>query len=568
VAALMPIVGYVASQAWNPQVAWAEALACAALTGLGLDACRARTPVPRPLAAPAAVLGAIVAASLAAGLYVRALTKGPAFWHEMSFIMGRAYFTDHSLTAMHAGLLLLEGTLLFAHAARIGTEPDVLRRIAAGTALGSAAAALCTLARLGESAARGPSFLPSLFDLAGRLRWNVHYGDFNAAGSYYALALLASAALAATSAGARRALWTGSAMLTAVAFWLTSSRIALLAAPAAAAAALILPRAIRGRRQAMQAAVGAAAVCAALVLVGFVLPQRGIQKSGLLAADIRLGLIETGVQMMRAHPAYGIGLGEFYERSGEFSSPELLAKFPAAVHENAHNNVVQIAAETGIAGGLAFTWTIGAALLVIAWRATVSRDRFLLLIFAGVAAFALTALAGHPLLVPEAAFGFWLLAGAAGGAALAGPPAQPRARRWTIAAAVVVGLVAMTLPLRLRAAAREANFEHVGIGVSAWHLSPDGIRYREASGRASFFVPATPYKFSVSLRGDAETPLEVSVDGRIANVRVLTPGRWIDIVVPARTAPGVARFRRMDLRTVGDDRAVFWVTKDEPLAPH
>jgi len=567
VAAVVPIAGYAASQSWNPNVAWAEALACAALVGLGVDACRGRTPVPRPLAAPAAVFGAIVVASLAADTYVMALARGPAVWHEISFAVGRVYFTDHSHRAVHAGLLLLEGTLLFAHAARLGAAAGVLRQVAVGTAAGSSAAALCTIEQLLEAAARGTSFWPSLIDLAGRLRWNAHYGDFNAAGSYYALAVLAAAALAATSTGARRALFTGAAVVTGVALWLTSSRVAMLAAPAAAAAALILPRAIRGRRQAMTAAVGAAAVCAALAFVGVLLPQRGIQKSPLLAADIRLGLIETGVEMMRAHPAYGIGLGEFYERSGEFSSPELLAKFPAAVHENAHNNVVQIAAETGIAGGLAFMWTIGAALVAIAWRATATRDRFLQLVFAALSAFALTALAGHPLLVPEAAFAFWLLAGAAGGAAFADRTPPPRARRSTIAAAAALALVAITLPLRLRAAAHDANFEHVAIGVSAWHLSPDGIRYREAAGRATFFVPAAAYKFSVSLRGDAASPLEVTVDGRVANVRVLAPGQWTDIVVPARTAANEARFRRMDLRTVADDRLVIWVTKDEPVAP-
>jgi hypothetical protein len=57
----------------------------------------------------------------------------------------------------------------------------------------------------------------------------------------------------------------------------------------------------------------------------------------------------------------------------------------------------------------------------------------------------------------------------------------------------------------------------------------------------------------------------VSVDGRVANVLVLTPDRWTDIVVPARTVQTDARFRRMDLRTPSDDRAVIWLTKDEPV---
>jgi hypothetical protein len=318
----------------------------------------------------------------------------------------------------------------------------------------------------------------------------------------------------------------------------------------------------------MIAATAVAAACAVLVGVAVTLPERGIQKSPLLAADIRVGLIETGVRMMRAYPAFGIGLGEFHRRTIEFSTPELVQKFPAVLQgENAHNNVVQIAAETGIAGGLAFTWTIGAALLAVAWRATASRDRFLQLVAAALAAFAFTMLAGHPLLVPDAAFAFWLLAGAAGGAAIGDRSAAPRSVRFTALAAAALILVVATVPLRLRAAARGANLEHVGISVSSWRLSPDGIRYREATGAATLFVPPGAFKFSVSLRGSSATPLEISIEGRTANVRVLVPGTWTDIVIPARTVASDALFRRMDLRTIDDPHSILWITKDEPVGP-
>jgi len=567
VTGLLPIAWFSAARFWNAQASWAEALACAALTGLAFDACRARPSVPRPLAAPAAVFGAIVVASLATSLSVLGLRGGPPFWSSFGQTMAHGYFVDRSLIAVHAGLLLLEGTLLFAHAARLGTQPLFLRRVCAATSLGSAAAAACTFERLATAAARAPSFWPALFDLAGRLRWNVHYEDVNAAGSYFALALLAGAALAVTSAGWRRAIWTACTLAAAGALWLTSSRIALLAAPAAAIAALLLPRAIHSRRQALQAAVAAVGVVIALAVISIFLPQRGIQKSSLLAADIRLGLIGTSVEMIRAHPAYGIGLGEFQQRSGEFSSAELLAKFPAAVHENAHNNVLQVAAETGVAGGLSFVWTIGVAILAVGWRATTSRDPFLQLVFAALVAFALTALAGHPLLIPEAGYSFWLLAGAAGGAALGDRSATPRPRRLTRLVAATLLLVAITLPLRIRAASRDANLDHIAIGMTGWHLSPDGIRYREAAGRATLFVPSGAYKFSVNARARDAIRLEVSVDGRTADVIMLTPDRWTDIVVPARTVQGDARFRRMDLRTLDGEDYVIWVTKDEPVGP-
>jgi O-antigen ligase len=567
VMALLPVAWFGASQIWSARVGWAEALVCAALAGLGADAAHAKTPVPRVLAAPAAVFGAIVVASLVASLRVLALRGGPAFWSGLTQTMSREYFIDHSLLAVHAAFLLVEGVLLYAHAARLATEPGVLRRVCGATAIGSAVAALCTFDRLATSAARAPSFWPALVDLAGRLRWNVHYVDMNAAGSYYALALLAGAAIAIAD-GARRVLWTLCVCCAALALWLTSSRVAVLAVPAAAAGALILPLVVHGRKQAAIAAVAAVGACALIAGAAILLPQRGMQRSTLLAADVRLGLIETGVRMMRAYPAYGIGLGEFHRRAAEFSSPDLLGKFPAIRWgENAHNNVVQVAAETGIAGGLAFTWTILAALIVVAWRATVTRDRLLQLALAALVAFSLTALMGHPLLVPEAAFAFWIFTGAAAGAALHDRPAAPRSRRSTVLVAAALALVAGTLPLRIRAAALDTNLEHIGIGVSAWSMSPDGIRYREAVGQATLFVPAGAYKFSVNARAADLVRLEVSLDGRIADVISLAPGHWIDIVIPARNLPTEARHRRMDLRTLPDPSAILWLTKDEPVLP-
>ena len=68
------------------------------------------------------------------------------------------------------------------------------------------------------------------------------------------------------------------------------------------------------------------------------------------------------MRMVAQQPVFGIGLGEFYQRSGEFSSPELLALFPPAQHENAHNNFLQILAETGLTGLAAFVVLLTAAL--------------------------------------------------------------------------------------------------------------------------------------------------------------------------------------------------------------
>src|SRR5207249_308628 len=95
--------------------------------------------------------------------------------------------------------------------------------------------------------------------LSQTVRWNVHYGDFNAAGSYFVMILLMTLGLAA-HARSRRWGWAAAAIVVAAALWLTGSR----AAYAAGIVSLVLtwtasrPAASRRRRLATFAAVGTA----------------------------------------------------------------------------------------------------------------------------------------------------------------------------------------------------------------------------------------------------------------------------------------------------------------------
>ena len=82
----------------------------------------------------------------------------------------------------------------------------------------------------------------------------------------------------------------------------------------------------------------------------YAIPERGNQRSAITAANVRWELARTSLRMTASNPAFGVGIGRFYSRSGEFSSPELLESFPPAIHENAHNNFLQILAELGIVG--------------------------------------------------------------------------------------------------------------------------------------------------------------------------------------------------------------------------
>ena len=133
--------------------------------------------------------------------------------------------------------------------------------------------------------------------------------------------------------------------------------------------------------------------------------------------------------MTEANPAFGVGIGRFYSRSGEFSSSGAAQEFPPAVHENAHNNFLQILAELGIVGFGVMMWLL--------WTAAGYGRRLLGAdmhdplrwgLMTGLSAFVLSCLGGHPLLIDEPAFAFWLVSAPWRGGAH--HSTRPRAHDW------------------------------------------------------------------------------------------------------------------------------------------
>jgi len=554
---LVPFAGVGAAMRWTSAVSWPETVVCAALTGLSLDAAWRHRTIRGSLSAPALVFGALIVTSMIASMGVVALRLGPSFTDALWIHFSRDHFVDvRGFPAIVAGMRLLEGVLLFSLAARLSLSAAQWRHVAAAAVAGATVAAVMNIRRLAQAASRSDDFVASLWDLSHRFRWNLHYDDFNAAGSYFVLALLLAGGLALTAGRVRRTICLAASAPIAIALWLTSSRVAFIAGTLSAIAILLLRRATSaGRLRAIRIAGLAAATVAVLAIIAIVLPQRGNQQSSLLAADVRVGLAQAAGRMIASSPVFGIGLGEFYQRSGEFVTPELIAKFPVAVHENAHNNFLQVAAEMGVTGGLAFVWLIACGLLAV------RRDPVALI---ALGAFVLTCVGGHPLLVHEPGFVFWTLLGAAAGAFDPEVPPERRPRRW-LAVALVAILVA--IPWRMQLAAGGADLEHVGIGVSSvFERTPDGYRYREARGHATLFVPAgVPFKFSVNPRTTAEVRLEVRIAGRVADVVLLAPGTWRTLSFLARSDRPTSRFAAMELRAQGADETVLWITKVETL---
>jgi hypothetical protein len=242
---------------------------------------------------------------------------------------------------------------------------------------------------------------------------------------------------------------------------------------------------------------------------------------------------------------------------------------------------VQILAEFGLTG-------LGAFLLIllgVSRRVARALDQASGPVWWGAAAglivFLISCLGGHPLLIRDVTYAFWMLLGVVAGhsglalrlaplaqdrsSAPGGSRASRRARQAVIAVAVIL---AASLPFRAHVRAGEADLEHVGIGFSPWQPDDDfGVRYRIAGPSSSIFIPARGSVASVPLKAapGIQRPLtvEIHLDGRLANVVTVVPETWLTVrlLMPDRDAP--PRFWRVDLRVMQppDDEAMLLVGK-------
>ena len=110
----------------------------------------------------------------------------------------------------------------------------------------------------------------------------------------------------------------------------------------------------------------------------------------------RLTFWSAALQIARGQPLSGLGLGRYPREAPNF----LVEWMP---NENAHNLFLQMLAETGLAGFLAFA-TLWAVVLQALWRGAASDGADAGLMWGallGTLAFGLTLLTGHALLVPS-----------------------------------------------------------------------------------------------------------------------------------------------------------------------
>lgn len=209
----------------------------------------------------------------------------------------------------------------------------------------------------------------------------------------------------------------------------TFAALAALAAGSLVFWTLVLPR---GRR--WLASGVALGLVAGVLLVAAPLRERALEKASQLQAG-KINSVLTGrldgwraaLWMTAEHPLAGVGLGAF---RAEYAAAKLAlltrgAVFdraqPYAIFADAHNEPLQIAAECGLGGLLAFGWGAWLVLarLRVKWRAAAA-DRVAgradpALAWGVAAAMALLALSNFPFRIalvgfPLALFGAWLFA--------------------------------------------------------------------------------------------------------------------------------------------------------------
>jgi hypothetical protein len=392
---------------------------------------------------PSVVLIALVLASLMVQLAVQ---RGNAsalgswaddIWRHVS----RTYFADGPIyPPLHRALGWIWGLALAVFAERrLRDSPAHRLAVVRMFVLGAAASGLFALVRVAEVALRSGRPWQAVWDVFEAIRISPHM-DPNAAGSFYVMAAVPALWWAIST----RAWWAILSVPPIVgALWLTRSRTAFIVFVVALGFAWVWSRQWSWRRGAVATLAGAAAL-ALLIAIGF-----GRSQAAEPAMRFRLDMALVSARLAARHPIFGIGLDEFQAASVPLMTPEAIVRFPPAARgENAHNNFLQILVELGAAGLAAFLWLVfgpGLAFARALRGSLVSSESAGLA--GGVCAFLLSCLAGHPLMVPQAALPFFLALGLL--AASLPAVATRRGSMERRVAAVAIAAIAVALIFRL-----------------------------------------------------------------------------------------------------------------------
>ncbi|MCZ6832736.1 MAG: O-antigen ligase family protein [Acidobacteria bacterium] len=326
----------------------------------------------------------------------------PAFLH----MAWRALPDASPLASEHtlrAGLLLMAGAAWFALLRRSLRGPEQVRLVAGCWLAGSFATGVYgTLAWAGGWDRHWP-FSSSLLE------------DKNSYGSYLVLTLFMAWAMLVSSRNRWARRLAGAALLMTV--WmllLSGSKIALIVA--VTGTAIIGSGWLRRGHLLLRAGTVLGGLLLAILLFwGSLFIGSGriavtlseITSPQFLAGSVqehRLPVWSAAGRAFLENPVLGLGPGLLYRHLGSYYPPGRNGWRPA--QENAHNQFLQLAAETGGMGLAAFLILVGGTLLPAfrRGRGATAHSRILGL---GILCFLATALSGHPLLLSRQVFLFW-----------------------------------------------------------------------------------------------------------------------------------------------------------------
>ena len=556
VATLAPIGRLVAMVIGAGEFRIGEVMVLAFLLGWLLRT-RPVRPGPRVAAASAGWLFAAAVVGSIAGLALQLYAYPGELAAQIDRIV-HGYFFSTDRIGFTDGLRLLEGLGLAAAAVMLLRQRPKLALTLPAALTASAAIASCSSMLLWRGI--GPVAALERYGRVG-FRVSTHVLDVNAAGSYFAMSLCLAVGMAARHRGYRRALWCAMAGSSGMGLWLSASRSAM----ASAAIVLVIAATwmLSDRHPVRTRAAALLAVLVIALAAGAVRARLLERDPTYRGAGFREQFFATSLRMIAARPVFGVGEGQYYSSSSLFLSPQLAWTYGA---ENAHNAFLQIGSELGLVGFGLFMWWVGATVSRAARAlARAQRDGRLLGCTSGVVVFLGTCLTGHPLLIGEVAYPFWMLfgltSGLAGSVLLSDPVAAERpfvhrqasrAWRWP-AAAAAAGVILIAAPMiAVRNVVAPAESQSVD-GFYGWETLEDGTRFRWTSLYASIFVPADVTRVEIPIRlpadGRSVRPIGIEVmTGGVDKGRTLADGKWALVSIPLADAPPPARFKRVDLK--------------------
>ena len=530
-----------------------------------------RGPASRRVLFPAALMMAVIAASIVTLLLQLRAADAASFQRTLADLR-LAFLWTADITGVIEGVNVIVGIVtLLAVVELTEREPGrvfSLLKVMAGAAVAAAVLSLLLAAGIAvpSALARQAAF--------GKVRYAATIPDVNAAGSYFVLMLGLAGGMAASAIGRQRLWWTGAVVATLAGLGLTGSRSALAAALLVAVAGASWLAVSRGWRARASVPLAGWALIALLVVIAAV---TFVQSPLLAAAQMRRDFTVTSIRMIEERPAFGIGMGRYYHASLLALTPWLAALYG---QEHAHNYFLQIAAELGIVGVGVLVWLFYTALRPgFAALRDRSRDYVSAGLLAGCVAYLITCVAGHPLLIQEAGFPFWMALGlaltasrsprgpGAGSIARGGAdPGRPQggassapASVSMIACGLACLMVFASIPFRLEPPRLRLRAEQDGFGP--WLTDREGKRYRESHDNSSLFVGPEVTAIELPLRrvpGLQGRPRLTVVDQEpnFAMHRTVVTDSWTLVPIALPGADPLMPYQRINLSVFDGDALI------------